>query len=118
MTENGGAPSYGAGKKLEGRKKQALMDTDGRALVLEPQPTAAHAALIVCRTARAATPASHALRWIKDEGGLVCSNTMPVPAVPKPGSCNTRERPGGDRDGLPASLQLIRVPQSASHDRS
>ena len=37
-TENGGPRGYDAGKKVKGRKRQALVDTDGRALVLDPQP--------------------------------------------------------------------------------
>ena len=38
MTESGGPRGYDAGKKVKGRKRQALVDTDGRALVLAPQP--------------------------------------------------------------------------------
>ena len=37
-TESGGPRGYDAGKKVNGRKRQALVDTDGRALVLQPQP--------------------------------------------------------------------------------
>lgn len=33
-----GRAAYDAGKKVKGRKRQALIDTDGRALVLDPQP--------------------------------------------------------------------------------
>jgi putative transposase len=36
-TESGGPRGYDAGKKIKGRKRQALVDTDGRALVLDPQ---------------------------------------------------------------------------------
>ncbi|MDH6639965.1 UNVERIFIED_ORG: transposase [Methylobacterium sp. SuP10 SLI 274] len=36
-TESGGPRGYDAGKKVKGRKRQALVDTDGRALVLDPQ---------------------------------------------------------------------------------
>jgi transposase len=36
--ESGGPGGYDAGKKVQGRKRQALVDTDGRALVLDPQP--------------------------------------------------------------------------------
>jgi putative transposase len=35
-TESGGPRGYDAGKKIKGRKRQALVDTDGRALVLDP----------------------------------------------------------------------------------
>ena len=37
-TESGGPRGYDAGKKVKGRKRQVLVDTDGRGLVLEPQP--------------------------------------------------------------------------------
>jgi transposase len=37
-TEAGGPRGYDAAKKLNGRKRHALVDTDGRRLVLEPHP--------------------------------------------------------------------------------
>jgi transposase len=37
-TESGGPRGYDAGKKVKGRKRQAMVDTDGRGLILEPQP--------------------------------------------------------------------------------
>lgn len=37
-TESGGPRGYDAGKKVKGRKRQARVDTEGRALVLDPQP--------------------------------------------------------------------------------
>jgi len=37
-TEAGGPRGYDAGKKVNGRKRQAMTDTDGRALVLQLQP--------------------------------------------------------------------------------
>jgi putative transposase len=37
-TEAGGPRGYDAGKKINGRKRHALIDTDGRGLVLEPHP--------------------------------------------------------------------------------
>jgi transposase len=37
-TEAGGPPGYDAGKKINGRKRHALVDTEGRGLVLEPHP--------------------------------------------------------------------------------
>ena len=36
-TESGGPRGYDAGKKIKGRKRQALVDTDGCALILDPQ---------------------------------------------------------------------------------
>jgi len=37
-TESGGPRGYDAGKKVKGRERQAMVDMDGRALVLDPQP--------------------------------------------------------------------------------
>jgi len=37
-TESGGARGYDAGKQVKGRKRQVMVDTDGRGLILEPQP--------------------------------------------------------------------------------
>jgi transposase len=37
-TESGGPCGYDAGKKVKGRKRHALVDTDGRALVLQIHP--------------------------------------------------------------------------------
>ena len=37
-TEAGGLRGYDAGKKVNGRKRHALVDTDGRGLLLEPHP--------------------------------------------------------------------------------
>jgi transposase len=36
--EAGGPRGYDAGKKINGRKRHALVDTDGRGLMLEPHP--------------------------------------------------------------------------------
>lgn len=37
-TEAGGPRGYDAGKKIKGRKRHALVDTDGRPLLVEPHP--------------------------------------------------------------------------------
>jgi len=37
-SEAGGPRGYDAGKKIQGRKRHALVDTDGRGLLLEPHP--------------------------------------------------------------------------------
>jgi putative transposase len=37
-TEAGGPRGYDAAKKVKGRKRHALVDTDGRALLIEPHP--------------------------------------------------------------------------------
>ncbi len=36
-TESGGPRGYDAGKKIKGRKRHAMIDTDGRALLVEPR---------------------------------------------------------------------------------
>jgi transposase len=36
--ESGGPRGYDAGKTVKGRKRQVMVDTDGRGLILEPQP--------------------------------------------------------------------------------
>src|SRR3954471_9004346 len=47
-TEAGGPRGYDAGKRIKGRKRHALVDTDGRPLVLEPAGgQIANAALMV-----------------------------------------------------------------------
>ena len=38
ITEAGGPRGYDAGKKINGRKRHAIVDTEGRGLVLEPHP--------------------------------------------------------------------------------
>ena len=38
MTESGGPRGYDAAKKVKGRRRQVMVDTDGRGLILEPQP--------------------------------------------------------------------------------
>jgi transposase len=37
-TESGGPRGYDAGKQVKGRKRQVMVDTDGRGLIREPQP--------------------------------------------------------------------------------
>ena len=37
-TESGGPRGYDAGKKIKGRKRHALVDSNGRGLLLEPHP--------------------------------------------------------------------------------
>jgi transposase len=58
-TESGGPRGYDAGKKVKGRKRQVLVDTDGRGLVLEPQPADVQdrdGAPVVLRLSRRAFP--------------------------------------------------------------
>ena len=58
-TESGGPRGYDAGKKVKGRKRQVMVDTDGRELVLEPQPADVQdrdGAPIVLRLSRWSSP--------------------------------------------------------------
>src|SRR5215213_1641870 len=58
-TESGGPRGYDAGKKVNGRKRQVMVDTDGRALILMPQPANIQdrdAALFVLRLSRCSFP--------------------------------------------------------------
>jgi transposase len=58
-TESGGPRGYDAGKKVKGRKRQVMVDTDGRGLVLEPQPAGVQdreGAPIVLRLSRRTFP--------------------------------------------------------------
>src|ERR671910_3770404 len=58
-TEAGGPRGYDGGKKVKGRKRQVLVDTDGRGLILEPQPADVQdrdGACVVLRLSRRAFP--------------------------------------------------------------
>lgn len=58
-TESGGPRGYDAGKKVKGRKRQVMVDTDGRGLILEPQPADIqdrHGAAFVLRLSRRSFP--------------------------------------------------------------
>jgi putative transposase len=58
-TESGGPRGYDAGKKVKGRKRQVMVDTDGRGLVLEPQPADVQdrdGAPIILRLSRSSFP--------------------------------------------------------------
>ncbi len=57
--ESGGPRGYDAGKKVKGRKRQVMVDTDGRGLILEPQPANIQdrdGALVVLRLSRRSFP--------------------------------------------------------------
>lgn len=58
-TESGGPRGYDAGKKVNGRKRQVMVDTDGRGLVLDPQPASVQdrdGAIPVLRLSRRSFP--------------------------------------------------------------
>ena len=69
-TESGGVRGYDDGKKIKGRKRHALVDTDGRALKLQ-----AHAADIQDRDG----PDRYCVR--RAQAGLLCSSPKPMPAI-------------------------------------
>jgi putative transposase len=59
MTKSGGPRGYDAGKKVKGRKRQVMVDTDGRGLILETQPADIQdrdGACVVLRLSRRAFP--------------------------------------------------------------
>src|SRR3954451_11280198 len=58
-TESGGPRGYDAGKKVKGRKRQVMVDTDGRGLILDVQPANVQdrdGAPVVLRRVRNAPP--------------------------------------------------------------
>ena len=58
-TEAGGPRGYDAGKKIKGRKRHAMVDTDGRALVLQVHPASIQdrdGAVPLLKASRAAFP--------------------------------------------------------------
>src|SRR4028118_253160 len=64
-TESGGPRGYDAGKKVKGRKRQVMVDTDGRGLILEPQPADVQdrdGAPIVLRLSRRSSPRPSEIR--------------------------------------------------------
>ncbi len=74
-TESGGPRGYDAGKKVKGRKRQVMVDTDGRGLVLEPQPADVQdrdGAPMILRLSRRSFPSSprHSQTWALRETDL------------------------------------------------
>src|SRR5215217_7728596 len=67
-TESGGPRGYDAGKKVKGRKRQVMVDTDGRGLILEPQPAdvqdrVARLSFCACRGARSRSSRRRSPIW-------------------------------------------------------
>jgi transposase len=72
-TESGGPRGYDAGKKVKGRKRQVMVDTDGRGLILEPQPADIQdrdGAPFVLRLSRRSFPFIPSRTWASPETGL------------------------------------------------
>jgi len=65
-TESGGPRGYDAGKKVKGRKRQVMVDTDGRALVLDPHPAEASPPSFAGRGPKPPPPAN-----VQDRDGAV-----------------------------------------------
>jgi transposase len=80
-TEAGGPRGYDAGKKVNGRKRHALVDTDGRGLVIEPHPSVQDAmAAARCSVSRADhSPSSNASSPMR---ATLASASPPPPRSP------------------------------------
>jgi putative transposase len=88
-TESGGPRGYDAGKKVKGRKRQVMVDTDGRGLILMPQPANVQdrdGAPLVLRLSRCSFP--FITRAFADMGfvgdGPACATSITVEIVRKP----------------------------------
>jgi transposase len=78
-TEAGGPRGYDAGKKIKGRKRHALVDTDGRGLVLE-------------RIRRVSKIAMVAQRFCEARGASSRSSSGSSPTADMPGKRSPRQR--------------------------
>jgi putative transposase len=88
-TESGGPRGYDAGKKVKGRKRQVMVDTDGRGLVLEPQPADVQdrdGAPVVLRLSRRSFP--FIVKAVADSGdtgeALATATSIRIEIVKKP----------------------------------
>ena len=75
-TEAGGPRGYDAGKKINGRKRHALADTDGRSLELQVHPASVQDRDGARQRYKPPTPGSHQSRR--------CLPTAPMPASASP----------------------------------
>ena len=57
-TESGGPRGYDAGKKIKGRKRHALVDSEGRALLIDRIPPTSRTAMAVLRCCKSRAPSS------------------------------------------------------------
>ena len=122
--ESGGPRGYDAGKKVKGRKRQAMVDTDGRALVLEPQPANVQdrdGAPLVLRLSRCSFPFHHEgicryglcrgracqgdLHHYRDRQEAAQSGGLSTPPPGRNVTCRTRSPPcdGASRQPWPAA---------------
>lgn len=115
-TESGGPRGYDAGKKVKGRKRQALVDTDGRALVLDPQPADVQdrdGAVPVLRRSRRTFPSPPRRSPMRVRRAI----GLPQPRASMSRSCASRP----DRSASPSSRAAItsrrRGPRAASRRR-
>ena len=88
-TESGGPRGYDAAKKVKGRKRQAMVDTDGRGLILEPQPASVQdrdGAPLILRLSRRSFP--FITKAFADMGyageGLATATCISIEIVQKP----------------------------------
>ena len=120
-TEAGGPRGYDAGKKINGRKRHAMADTDGRTLVRQ-----CHAASVQDRNG--AVPLLQASRtrfpfveWAFADAAYAADRVAKPPASPSRSSANPRARSaspfthaaGSSSDALPGSVALADWPRTA-----
>ena len=87
-TESGGPRGYDAGKKVKGRKRQVMVDTDGRGLILEPQPADVQdrdgaLSSCACRVARSRSSPKLSPTWALP-GGAGEATSITIEIVRKP----------------------------------
>ena len=80
-TEAGGPRGYDAGKKINGRKRHALVDTDGRGLMIEPHP-----ANIQDRDGGGCSCKPPAACFLSSSGSLLMADTPANASPPRPAS--------------------------------
>ena len=89
-TESGGPRGYDAGKKVKGRKRQVMVDTDGRGLILEPQPAdiqdrdGAPVWSCGCRDARSRSSPKPSRIWAMPDRDLRAQRAIAIEIVSKP----------------------------------
>ena len=88
-TESGGPRGYDAGKKVKGRKRQVMVDTDGRGLILDPSPPTfrigtARRSCCACRGARSRSSPKPSRIWALPESGPRAPPAITIEVVRKP----------------------------------
>src|SRR3712207_648050 len=100
-TESGGPRGYDAGKKVKGRKRQVMVDTDGRALILEPQPAHVQDPTFRTATARRSSFACRGARFHSSQRRSPTWDTPEMVQRPPPRSPSRSSGSRPIRSGLP-----------------